>query len=110
MFSFEALSYRDNEGGLRLRRAELLDERRQDLESMRGHLPRLYARRIARIAGGLTATAGVLSMVLAAALGEGADKLLGHAILRVALTPMLVGTVLLSLLVTVVARFVAEPF
>src|SRR4051794_39173756 len=110
MFSFEALSYRDNEGGLRLRRSELIDERTIDFDAMGSHLPRIYARRVSRIAGGLTATLGALSMVLAAALGDGAGRLLGHEIVHVALTPILVATVLLAILVTLAVRFLAEPF
>lgn len=110
MFNFEALSYRDNEGGLRLRRAELLAERRDELDALDDRIPRIYARRVARIAGGFVAIAGASLMVLAAALSRGAKSLFDHSLVDVPLTPILFVTMIAAPVVTILVRFLAEPY
>jgi hypothetical protein len=107
MFSFEALSYRDNEGGLRLRRAQLLDERRAELDETGPAVERVYARRISRMVGGAVAIAGASLMVLAAAGSKGAAWLFGSALLDASLTPILVATVVAAAVATILARIVA---
>jgi hypothetical protein len=108
MVSFEALSYRDNQGGLRLRRAELVAERTRELDALPSDLRRAHARRVSRIAGGTVAIAGVVLMLVAAGLSSGAEVVLGSPIVKVPLTPFLIGGVLLAIPAMIVARLTAR--
>jgi hypothetical protein len=108
MVSFEALSYRDNQGGLRLRRDELVAERARELTAVPSDLRRVYARRASRIAGGVVAIAGAAFMLVAAALSGGAEVLLGSPIVKLSLTTILLGGVFLAIPAMVVARIVAR--
>src|SRR6476469_2850004 len=102
MFSFEALSYRDNEGGLRLRRTELLDERRAELDEIGHEVQHVYARRVSRMVGGAVAIAGASLMVIVAAGTRGAAWLVGAPLFHATITPVLISTIVAALIATVV--------
>jgi len=73
------LSYRDDEGGLRFRREELLASSKAQLEEAQAGLVRIYARRIARIAGGATAIAGAACITVMSGLSYGLGVVLGSS-------------------------------
>jgi hypothetical protein len=105
---FEALSYRDNQGGLRLRRHELLGARTRELSSLPRDVARAYTRRISRIAGGVVAIVGAVLTVVIAVLDHGADAVLGDAIVKLPLTPFLLAGAVLSVPVMIFARGAAR--
>lgn len=91
------LSYRDDEGGLRFRREELLVLRRGEVEAATEELVAIYARRIARVAGGATAIAGASCITFMSGLAYAAQALLDVRLFadQPPVTKTLVATVLL---------------
>ncbi len=110
MFSFEPMSYRDDEAGLRAYREELLAERRDELASIGGDAARIFARRAARMAGGLVAIAGALAMALTALFTRGVPWALGREQVEAPLTPILSCTVIAAPIVALVTRVAARAF
>jgi hypothetical protein len=104
------LSYRDDEGGLRFRREELLVLRRCEVDGARDEFVGIHARRIARIAGGATAIAGAGCITFLSGLAYGAKALLDVSLFanEPPVTAILVATVLLVPLAMVIAWSVAR--
>jgi hypothetical protein len=103
------LSYRDDEGGLRFRREELLVLRTREVDGARDELVGIHARRIARIAGGATAIAGAGCITFVSGLTYGVKEVLDARLLagEPPVTSILVATVLLVPLVMAIAWGVA---
>jgi len=91
------LSYRDDEGGLRFRREQLLVLRRCEVDGARDELVSVHARRVARVAGGATAIAGAGCITFLSGLTYGARALLDAPLFanEPPITSILVATVLL---------------
>lgn len=105
------LSYRDDEGGLRFRREELLVRRKAEVDWARDELVSIHARRIARVAGGATAIAGAGCITFVSGLTYGAKALFDVSLFanEPPVTSMLVATVLLVPLAMAIAWSVARP-
>ncbi len=103
------LSYRDDEGGLRFRREELLILRKGEVDVAREELVGVHARRIARVAGGATAIAGAACITFVSGLTYGAKALLDAKLFdnEPPVTWILVATVLLVPLAMAIAWNVA---
>jgi hypothetical protein len=99
------LSYRDDEGGLRFRREELLVLRKCEVDEASGELVALHARRIARVAGGATAIAGAACITFLSGLTYVAKALFGVPVFADTppVTSILVATVLLVPLAMAIA-------
>lgn len=99
------LSYRDDEGGLRFRREQLLILRKCEVDLASDELVGIHARRVARIAGGAMAIAGAASITFTSGLTYGAKALLGATLFdnEPPVTSILVATVLLVPLVMAIA-------
>ncbi len=99
------LSYRDDEGGLRFRREELLVLRKCEVDGARDELVGVHARRVARVAGGATAIAGAACITFTSGLTYGAKAVLGAPLFasEPPVTSILVATVLLVPLAMAIA-------
>ena len=99
------LSYRDDEGGLRFRREELLVLRKCEVDGARDELVGVHARRLARVAGGATAIAGAACITFTSGLTYVAKALLDVALFanEPPVTWILVATVLLVPLAMAIA-------
>ena len=91
------LSYRDDEGGLRVRRDELLLLCNSEVDGARDALVGICARRVARVAGGATAIAGAACITFLSGLTYGVKALLGITLFarEPPVTSILVAAVLL---------------
>ena len=104
------LSYRDDEGGLRFRREELLVRRGAEVRGATDELVGIHARRVARVAGGATGIAGAGCITFVSGLTYGAKALLGVTLFanEPPVTSILVATVLLVPLAMAIAWSVAR--
>lgn len=97
--------YRDPREGLRVRRAELLDARRYDLDTLHPDLTDAYVARFARLCAGAVATGGAIALgVNALARGEGSTALLVQELLLVPVVYALAATYARPYLSTSLAR------
>ncbi|HEY8079475.1 MAG TPA: hypothetical protein VIF62_35335 [Labilithrix sp.] len=107
------MSYRDDEVGLRAHRDALLADRRDETRASAfatSGAPSIFARRAARVAGGVVAIAGALAMTLTAICTRGIPWLLGVEQAKPSLTPILFVTALAAPLVALVVRLSAGAF
>lgn len=104
------LSYRDDEGGLRFRREELLVLRKCEVDGASDELVRVHARRVARVAGGATAIAGAACITFTSGLSYGAKALFGASLFadEPPVTSILVATVLLVPLAMAISWSIAR--
>jgi hypothetical protein len=106
---FEALSYRDDEAGLRAYRDELLNERQGEVRGRAFRsAARVFACRAARIAGGYVAIAGALAMTMTAFVTRALPWALGFKQGDTPLTPFLVFSVIGALMVALVVSIAAK--
>lgn len=108
MRTYEALSYRDNEVGLRVYRDGLLEARIREAATLPAELTRVYVRRVSRIAAGATATIGFALMALASLLGEGLKAWFGSKLVDAPLTWILLLTVAAVPVAALIARTAAH--
>jgi len=108
MRTYEALSYRDNEVGLRVYRDGLLEARIQEIATLPTALTRVYVRRISRIAAGGAATIGFGAMALAALLGNGLHAAFDLTVGNAPLTLILLCTLAAVPVVALIARTGAQ--
>ena len=108
MFSFEAMSYRDDEAALRARREELVATLRREIDVLDGDAPRVFARRVARISGGAVAIAGACCLVLVAAATRGVPFVVGRTSIEAPLTPILLASALAAPIAAVLAWIAAR--
>ena len=108
MRTYEALSYRDNEVGLRVYRDGLLEARAAEIVALPSPLTRVYLRRISRIAAGGAATFGFGAMALAAVVGNGFHAAFDLRVFSPPLTLILLLTVAAVPVVALIARTGAQ--
>ncbi len=104
MRTYEALSYRDNEVGLRVYRDGLLQARTEEIATLPPLLTRVYVRRVSRIAAGGAATIGFGATALAALLGNGFKAAFDLSLFSAPLTLMLLLTLAAVPVVALIAR------
>ncbi len=108
MRTYEALSYRDNEVGLRVYRDGLLEARAEEITALPAALTRVYVRRVSRIAAGGAAMIGFGAMSFAALVGNGMRAAFDHTLVSAPLTLILLLTLAGVPVVALVARTAAR--